>query len=637
LEIKFKAKKEELEKLESENETEARAVRLLRYKRELSEPGHISVTESVEKDIASVLTSIEMGKFFILHGPTGTGKTSIAVKASFMATGQDPFVIACGPQLRESNLWGKIGLVAEERQIDATGKMDMATFTEFIHGPLTEAIKEGRGIIFDEFNLLESAQQNMIKAIANKQEGDYIDIPGDGRVKKHPNFHIGAAVNLAGEKHKREEISSETLREFRPEKIDYAEVTEAYDVFLARSLDELDQINLSHFDLTSTIPELMKVFVEIQKAYKGKLDMAGLQQLGISQATSMNAKSLGQLNTFVLGHWNLKTILQRYFGARNSIDKKSLIEIIDEELLKLLEINEKDKNLAARILLKSGFLNTLSEKQKEDLGIANPGIPFETETQINTKIEKSKNTKVWNIREIAELDPFNLRTRKTDEDLVSLDAEIKGEIPKNNLNTTEQIINNKKTLAQIQAENATWRAGVSWAKDYSPTAPIHRIDINSINYSDSTLLTVDQSKAGEITHIDQETPANLDHFFENTKPETIDPNTNPAFADLFKDANGNKRIPKRHEVFQRVISLYKDKYYIPGIDYMNWLMQNPGHSNAQALKNSRWNFFPSSVFRSDSGSSFVPCLVWRSSKWFPDGGWLDNVWNSSESIALLLR
>jgi hypothetical protein len=204
---------------------------------------------------------------------------------------------------------------------------------------------------------------------------------------------------------------------------------------------------------------------------------------------------------------------------------------------------------------------------------------------------------------------------------------------------TSKIENPSKTksLSDIQQENTIWRKNVSWAKDYPPNATTHRENMNTVQYGTPDKLATDTTKVGEQTIIDQETPPNLEQFFQQTNPTIIDPKQDSKFKDLFQYSKGTPRTPKKHEVFQRCIEIYKQDYYIPGIDYQNWLMNNPTHANAKPLKNNQYSYFPANLFRDVNGYLVVPCLHWNGSGWNPFGLWLGNDWNRLERVALLSR
>ncbi len=137
-----------------------RQAELIQYKKDLSQSGHICITPNVEKDLEAIGERMLTGKPMFLHGPTGTGKTSLARFAATHFTGKNPEMIFCNPQTRESNVWGKTGIKPTK---------DGAIETVEIYGPLARAMKDGKIVIFDEFTALPKEQMVFIKGVFNLQ------------------------------------------------------------------------------------------------------------------------------------------------------------------------------------------------------------------------------------------------------------------------------------------------------------------------------------------------------------------------------------------------------------------------------------------------------------------------------------
>src|SRR3989344_6560977 len=99
--------RENEERLGQTNPLILRQAKLVEYKENLEQSGHICVTPSVEKYLEAIGDRMLTGKPVFLHGPTGTGKTSLAKFAAKHFTGKDPEMVPCNPQTKESNVWGK--------------------------------------------------------------------------------------------------------------------------------------------------------------------------------------------------------------------------------------------------------------------------------------------------------------------------------------------------------------------------------------------------------------------------------------------------------------------------------------------------------------------------------------------------
>jgi ATP-dependent Clp protease ATP-binding subunit ClpA len=131
----------ELQTLEMDNPIEFRSAYLLSLQEDLKKEGHIAQVESVQEYLEQIKIRMTIGKPMFLHGPTGTGKTSLARFASKELTGKNPEIVYCNPQTRESNIYGRTGISVE----------DGASKTFFDFGPLARAMQNGSVCIFDEF------------------------------------------------------------------------------------------------------------------------------------------------------------------------------------------------------------------------------------------------------------------------------------------------------------------------------------------------------------------------------------------------------------------------------------------------------------------------------------------------------
>ena len=258
--------KTEIDELEKEKPQAVRATKLVEYKISIHREGHIALTDSVSRDLDQIGQRLFVGKPIFLHGPTGTGKTSLARLAAKRFTGKTAEMVYCNPQTRESSVWGKTGLRVKEGT--------SAPETVDIYGPLTKAMAEGKVVIFDEFTALPQEQQVFIKGIFNAKPGDEVNIVGNGQVKMKLGFQMIFTANLKSEKNKeRQELPPEIAREFEQNniKINYLSEPESYDVMLARLMDKDGSITASWHDLNQTLPQFCSAMAEIQTAYTGAL------------------------------------------------------------------------------------------------------------------------------------------------------------------------------------------------------------------------------------------------------------------------------------------------------------------------------------------------------------------------------
>ncbi len=401
-----------LHSLEKKDPQVFRAAKLLRYKQGLHEEGHIAPTPLVENNLKKIGTRMITGKPMFLHGPTGTGKTSLARFAARRFTGQDAEMVYCNPQTRESNIWGKTG-------IKPTGSGGIQTVDIF--GPLARAIKEGKIAIFDEFTALPREQQVFIKGIFNAKVGDIVNIVGNGRVEVAPGFQMVFTANLKSEKNpERQELPPEIAREFEQNnlEVDYTPKEEAYDIMLARLMNSDGSANMSWYDLNTTLPKLCEAIEEIQIAYTDKERESLAKLTGTLDASG---KRQG-LKKFVMTQGTIEAVLESWAVEKRKGEEASFIEFLDERLatgLTFKEYPEADRVLAAKILASKGFLRT---KTAEDLSLPKNVFDFDAAKKsrgdkkaIETLRADSGKEVHLSVKELANLDPFGLRRRSAAE------------------------------------------------------------------------------------------------------------------------------------------------------------------------------------------------------------------------------
>ena len=88
------------------------------------------------------------------------------------------------------------------------------------------------------------------------------------------------------------------------------------------------------------------------------------------------------------------------------------------------------------------------------------------------------------------------------------------------------------------------------------------------------------------------------------------------------------------EVAPYIMKTYGDKYYIPGIEYWQWLVANPDKS-PEALKDGSYQFLFGSTLRNSHGRWCVPYVDWHSDEWNRYADRLDSDWNSHYRVVLL--
>ena len=344
-----------------------------------------------------------------LHGPTGTGKTSLARLAATHFTGKDSEMVFCNPQTKESNVWGKTGIKPTEGG---------AIETVEIYGPLAKAMAEGKTVIFDEFTALPKEQMVFIKGVFNAKVGDRINIVGNGIVEIKPGFQMIFTANLKSEKNpERQDLPPEIAREFEQNNLEikYTSPDEAYDIALSRLMNKDGTLDMSYYDLNNTLPNLCKVMAEIQESYTNETDKEVARRVGALDASGKTHS----LKKFVMTQGSMEAILSAYLIEKKTGTRvRFFSEFLDERFKTALTFKEypkEDRILAAKILASKGFLLTLTAKDlglPEDIFKLNTIKQMRGEDAVEDLRQKSSNVKHLTLKEVAELDPFGKRAEK---------------------------------------------------------------------------------------------------------------------------------------------------------------------------------------------------------------------------------
>lgn len=399
------------------------AAELIEYKKGLSREGHIAPVPSVKENLRRIGRNMLLGKPMFLHGPTGTGKTSLARFAAEHFTGKPAEMVYCNPQTREANVWGKTGIRPAKEGGGAIETVD-------IYGPLAKAMQEGKAVVFDEFNSLPVEQMVFLKGVFNARPGDIVNVVGNGRVRIMPGFQMIFTANLKSEKNpERQSMPPEIAREFEQNniKINYLPKDEAYDVMLARLTNPDGSIDMSWHDIRETLPKLCEAMEEIQVAYTGELRSETARLVGVA-GISGKAKGLKKL---VMTQGTVEAMLEDWRVEKEQGGTLTFAEHIDQRLkigLTFEEYPMEDRILASKIFAAKGFLRTLSP---EELGLPADAFSFDAAKRLRgdekaraemlAKLrEESGNEKHISLKELAELDPFGVRAKAREKRLQAL-------------------------------------------------------------------------------------------------------------------------------------------------------------------------------------------------------------------------
>lgn len=634
----------DIKKITEAHPLESRAFSLIQYKKGLYQEGHIASVPSVREYRHQIGTRMISGKPMFIHGPTGTGKTSIARNSAEHFTGQKPEMVYCNPQTREANIWGKTGLRPAGGEAGKHGAIE----TVDIFGPLARAAQEGKVVIFDEFTALPKEQQVMIKGIFNAKPGDTVNIMGNGIITIKSGFQMIFTANLKSEKNpERQDLPPEIAREFEQNNLEvqYTSPEESYDIMLARLMNSDGSIDLSYHDLNQTLPQFTKAMAEIQQAYTDKeseetarltqtLDASnkrpGLKKLVLTQGTveniidawkiekqtnpSTHSTSSGRASSRLLGE-------ARSEGAAGQAT--SFTEFLDQRLKIALTFKEyplADRILTAKILASKGFLRTTTPG---DLDLPQDVFNFDAANRLRTDpkaiqelTDKSAEESHLSLTEVSQLDPFNRKQIKMAEAAKEFLPEEDKEEETIQPNQRQEILFNKNFIKETFK---IWSVNDQKIQESEQNMTAEMISPRAIDWNQRKQ-DIDASKSGEYT----------------LNPETQSTNWDMIPTNKIKIEKLPKNMEGRNlaEVAEYIINTYSNKYYIPGLEFYKYVIENPGKVPLE-LKDSNHHFFFGSILRGSHGRWDVPVVYWLGSRFGRSAYWLGHGWDSDFRVVLL--
>lgn len=275
-------------------------------------------------------------------------------------------------------------------------------------------MRDGTVVVFDEFTALPRDLMVFLKGVANAKPNDPVTVPGNGEIYIKSGFQMVFTANLKSEKNpERQELPPEIAREFEQNNLEvkYTPKEESYDIMLARLMRPDGTLTLSWYDLQTTLPKLCEAMEEIQIAYTDSARSETAQLVG---ALGVSGKSPG-LKKYVMTQGTIEAILESWGTEKQLNEDISFPEFLDDRLaigITFKEYPEGDRVLAAKILATKGFLRT---KTAEDLGLPNDVFDFDAgrkngkeETIAALRAASGKEISL-SLKEVADLDPFNMR------------------------------------------------------------------------------------------------------------------------------------------------------------------------------------------------------------------------------------
>ena len=174
-------------------------------------------------------------------------------------------------------------------------------------------------------------------------------------------------------------------------------------------------MDMSFYDLNTTLPNLCKVMAEIQESYTNETDKDVAKRAGAMDASG----KVYSLKKFVMTQGSVEAILSSWLIEKQTgKQERSFAEFLDERFKTALTFKEypkEDRILVAKILASKGFLLTLTAKDldlPEDIFKLNTIKAMRGEEAITELQKESGAVKHLTLKEAAELDPFSKRAER---------------------------------------------------------------------------------------------------------------------------------------------------------------------------------------------------------------------------------
>ena len=163
-----------------------------------------------------------------------------------------------------------------------------------------------------------------IKGVFNAKVGGRINIVGNGIVEIKSGFQMIFTANLKSEKNpERQDLPPEIAREFEQNNLEvkYTPQDEAYDIMLSRLLNRDGSLDMSFYDLNTTLPNLCRVMAEIQESYTNETDKEVARRAGAMDASG----KVYSLKKFVMTQGSVEAILSAYLIEKKNGKRKELL------------------------------------------------------------------------------------------------------------------------------------------------------------------------------------------------------------------------------------------------------------------------------------------------------------------------
>lgn len=211
------------------------------------------------------------GRNFLVHGPTGSGKSSL-VEQFANRMGIPVYRVPCHSRSEFGEFTGQL-----------TVKSDGST--EFVYGALPRAMREGAIILFDEFNFIPAGVTGALNTVL---DGGPLLLPETGEIiQPHPNFRIAATGNGVDQGDDvaswrgTQRMNLALVQRFLSVKVDYLD-----------PIDEAQALHVNAPGLPGTmIEDLIKTATDVRQAFvKGDLETTMGTRVLVKMCRILNAR-----------------------------------------------------------------------------------------------------------------------------------------------------------------------------------------------------------------------------------------------------------------------------------------------------------------------------------------------------------
>ncbi len=174
----------------------------------------------------------------------------------------------------------------------------------------------------------------------------------------------------------------------------------------------------------------------------------------------------------------------------------------------------------------------------------------------------------------------------------------------------------KKTLSEWYSGEATIKARIPGALEHIPTL----------------ITPKDQSWRKKI--IDEARDTLFGEYTLN--PDTVDIDWEAIPSEKIKSVKLPDELNNKPLAFvaEYIIKTYEADYFIPGLEYWKYILENPDKL-PEELKDDDRHFSFGSILRDADGDWCVPCARWINTTWSWGASWIENGWNSTCRVVLL--